>query len=40
MIRLFEEKLKKQNPAKRKIVYDIDDLNNFIDQCPDLVCLE
>jgi hypothetical protein len=36
---LFEEKLKAENPAKRKIVYDIDDLNKYIDNLPDLACL-
>merc|ERR1712168_887088 len=37
--KLFEEHLKRQNPTKPQITYDVADLFDFIDQLPDLCCL-
>merc|ERR1712127_318457 len=37
--KLFEEHLKRQNPTKPQITYDVADLFDFIDTLPDLCCL-
>ena len=36
---LYETKLKQENPAKKKIVYDISDLFTYIDDLPDMAVL-
>mmetsp|Transcript_15915 Transcript_15915/g.22268 ORF Transcript_15915/g.22268 Transcript_15915/m.22268 type:complete len:94 (+) Transcript_15915:111-392(+) len=36
---IFEQKLKRENPGLRKITYEIKDLFNFVDDCPDLACM-
>mmetsp|Transcript_14202 Transcript_14202/g.17010 ORF Transcript_14202/g.17010 Transcript_14202/m.17010 type:complete len:107 (+) Transcript_14202:3-323(+) len=35
----FEEKLKADHPGVKNLTYDISDLFNFIDDCPDIVCM-
>lgn len=37
--KLYEGKLKKQNPNKKNIVYNVTDLFSWIDQLTDLSCL-
>ena len=37
--KLFEEHLKRQNPTKPQITYDVAELFDFIDQLPDLCAL-
>ncbi|EDV24010.1 uncharacterized protein TRIADDRAFT_26253, partial [Trichoplax adhaerens] len=37
--KMFEEHLKKLNPSKPSITYDISNLFDFIDDFPDLTCL-
>mmetsp|Transcript_21703 Transcript_21703/g.32314 ORF Transcript_21703/g.32314 Transcript_21703/m.32314 type:complete len:100 (+) Transcript_21703:38-337(+) len=34
--RIFEARLKKENPGTRKITYDIKDLFSFIEEAPDM----
>ncbi|KAL2917973.1 hypothetical protein HK105_202387 [Polyrhizophydium stewartii] len=35
----FEESLRKRNPSKQQVRYDVHDFNKFIDTTPDVVCL-
>ena len=37
--KLFEEHLKRLNPSKPQITYDVAELFDFIDQLPDLGCM-
>ena len=36
---MYERQLKKENPNKRQITYDIQNLFEYIDKLPDLSCL-
>jgi len=36
---IFEEKLSKENPEKRKLTYGIEELFLFIETIPDLACM-
>jgi len=36
---MFERQLKKDNPHKKQITYDIQNLFDYIDKLPDLSCL-
>jgi len=39
VLKIFEQKLKLENPAMRNITYDIKDLYNYIDGITDMSCL-
>mmetsp|Transcript_75914 Transcript_75914/g.93221 ORF Transcript_75914/g.93221 Transcript_75914/m.93221 type:complete len:103 (-) Transcript_75914:197-505(-) len=36
---MFERQLKKDNPQKKQITYDIQNLYDYIDRLPDISCL-